>query len=111
MRERDKATEELCTILDALGWIGDDRAIPLARKYAERKLLSRRRSGVGGQRDDGVRSKAPRGRHVVEGVDLLRRATGFGKTDHRMQVGDAERRRRDGIRHATDDDAADVGGR
>ncbi len=42
----DKATEELCTILDALGLIGDDRAIPLLRKYAERKLLSRRRSGV-----------------------------------------------------------------
>ena len=33
-------------ILDALGWIGDDQAIDAIRPYAERKLLSRRRSGV-----------------------------------------------------------------
>ena len=40
------ATDEICSILDALGEIGDARAIPLLRKHAERKLLSRRRSAV-----------------------------------------------------------------
>ncbi|MFN7974824.1 MAG: HEAT repeat domain-containing protein [Acidobacteriota bacterium] len=42
----ENATDEICSILDALGRIGDPAAIPLARKYAERKLLSRRRAGV-----------------------------------------------------------------
>src|SRR5262249_55916545 len=37
---------ELCPILDALGRIGDARAIPSVRAYATRKLLSRRRSAV-----------------------------------------------------------------
>lgn len=41
-----QATEELCPILDALGRIGDARAIPSVRAYATRKLLSRRRSAV-----------------------------------------------------------------
>jgi hypothetical protein len=41
-----KANEELPVVLDALGEIGDPLAIPVARAAAERKLLSRRRSGV-----------------------------------------------------------------
>lgn len=42
----DDAIDEVCSFVDALGMIGDDRALPLARKMAARKLLSRRRSGV-----------------------------------------------------------------
>ena len=38
--------DDACTILDALGEIGDARAIPAVRPWAERKLLSRRRSAV-----------------------------------------------------------------
>lgn len=41
-----KATEELPTVVDALGELGDARAIPVARAAAEKKLLSRRRAGV-----------------------------------------------------------------
>jgi hypothetical protein len=41
-----KAGEELPTIVDALGEIGDARAIALCRTVAGKKLLSRRRSGV-----------------------------------------------------------------
>jgi hypothetical protein len=41
-----KATDELPVIVDALGEIGDPRAIALCRTIAEKKLLSRRRSGV-----------------------------------------------------------------
>jgi hypothetical protein len=41
-----QASEELCPLLDALGRIGDARAIPSVRAYATRKLLSRRRSAV-----------------------------------------------------------------
>lgn len=37
---------EVCSFVDALGLIGDKRAIDLARRMAERKNLSRRRSGV-----------------------------------------------------------------
>jgi hypothetical protein len=40
------AVDEGCTVVDALGWIGDPRAIPAVRAQAGRKLLSRRRSGV-----------------------------------------------------------------
>ena len=40
------AVDDTCAILDALGAIGDPRAIPAARLYATRKLLSRRRSAV-----------------------------------------------------------------
>ncbi len=40
------AVDDVCAILDALGRIGDPRAIPAIRPYAERKLLSRRRSAV-----------------------------------------------------------------
>lgn len=41
-----KANEELPVVLDALGELGDPLAVPVARAAAERKLLSRRRSGV-----------------------------------------------------------------
>lgn len=41
-----QATTELPIIVDALGRIGDARAIPLCREQAAKKLLSRRRSGV-----------------------------------------------------------------
>lgn len=37
---------EACIYIDALGRLGDPRAIPLARRMAEKKNLSRRRSGV-----------------------------------------------------------------
>lgn len=40
-----KANEETCVVLDALGRIGDPRAIEVARAACERKLLSKRRSG------------------------------------------------------------------
>ncbi len=38
--------DDTCALLDALGAIGDPRAIPATRGYATRKLLSRRRSAV-----------------------------------------------------------------
>lgn len=37
---------EACTLVEALGRLGDARAVPLARELAARKNLSRRRSGV-----------------------------------------------------------------
>ena len=40
------AVDDSCPILDALGMIGDERAVPVLREYAARKLLSRRRSGL-----------------------------------------------------------------
>lgn len=40
------AVDDVCPILDALGWLGDTKAIPVLREYAGRKLLSRRRSAV-----------------------------------------------------------------
>lgn len=40
------SSDEACSILDALGLIGDPRAIASVRLYAQRKLLSRRRSAV-----------------------------------------------------------------
>ncbi len=45
LQAAESAGEETSTLVDALGSLGDPRAIPLARKEAERKLLSRRRSG------------------------------------------------------------------
>jgi hypothetical protein len=42
----EKPGDELCSVVDALGMIGDTRAVALARREAERKLLSRRRSGA-----------------------------------------------------------------
>ncbi len=41
-----KAVDEVCSYLDALGAIGDPRALPVLREQAGRKLLSRRRSAV-----------------------------------------------------------------
>src|SRR3954451_13457984 len=41
-----QAVDETCNLIDALGAIGDPRAVPALRPYAERKLLSRRRSAV-----------------------------------------------------------------
>jgi hypothetical protein len=41
-----QAVDDVCAILDALGALGDTRAVPVLREYAERKLLSRRRSAV-----------------------------------------------------------------
>jgi HEAT repeat protein len=41
-----QSVAESCSLLDALGAIGDARAIPALREYAGRKLLSRRRSAV-----------------------------------------------------------------
>ncbi|MCI0458037.1 MAG: hypothetical protein L0Z62_13820 [Gemmataceae bacterium] len=40
------AVDETCSLIDALGAIGDLAAIPAARQQAARMLLSRRRSGV-----------------------------------------------------------------
>ncbi len=40
------AIDETCAVVDALGAIGDPRAIPAVRQQAARQLLSRRRSGV-----------------------------------------------------------------
>jgi hypothetical protein len=41
-----KAVDEVCSYLDALGMLGDVRAVPVLREQASRKLLSRRRSAV-----------------------------------------------------------------
>jgi hypothetical protein len=41
-----EAVDETCSLVDALGAIGDPRAIPAVRQQAARMLLSRRRSGV-----------------------------------------------------------------
>ncbi len=46
VRLTDKPREDIATVVDALGMIGDARALPALRAEAERKLLSRRRSGV-----------------------------------------------------------------
>lgn len=48
-----KAVDEVCSFLDALGFIGDARALPLLREQASRKLLSRRRSAVEALRNMG----------------------------------------------------------
>lgn len=41
-----RAVDDVCVIIDALGALGQPKAIPIARQYAARKLLSRRRSGA-----------------------------------------------------------------
>ncbi len=41
-----QAVDETCSLVDALGAIGDPRAVPAVRQQAARLLLSRRRSGV-----------------------------------------------------------------
>jgi hypothetical protein len=40
------AVDDVCSIIDALGMIGDSRAVPALRQQGARKLLSRRRSAV-----------------------------------------------------------------
>jgi hypothetical protein len=40
------AGDRLCSILDALGALGDKKAIPALREYSARKLLSKRRSAL-----------------------------------------------------------------
>ncbi|MEM9070123.1 MAG: HEAT repeat domain-containing protein [Myxococcota bacterium] len=61
----DAKRGEVCTLVDALGLLGDERAIPIARQLAERKNLSRRRSGVEALRNlgdlDGLASARQRG--------------------------------------------------
>src|SRR6266542_2025017 len=47
------AVDDTCAILDALGAIGDAKAVPVLREYAGRKLLSRRRSAVEALRNVG----------------------------------------------------------
>jgi HEAT repeat protein len=47
------AVDETPAVLDALGRLGDPRAIPAVRPYANRKLLSRRRSAVEAMRNLG----------------------------------------------------------
>ncbi|MEM9194796.1 MAG: HEAT repeat domain-containing protein, partial [Myxococcota bacterium] len=42
----ENAKGDICPIVDALGWIGDPAAIEVARGLAQKKNLSRRRSGV-----------------------------------------------------------------
>lgn len=70
------ARDELCSILDALGWIGDERAVPLAREYAARKLLSRRRSGVEALRNLGDEEglEAARQRAIASLSEQVRQA-------------------------------------
>jgi hypothetical protein len=41
-----ESVDETCSLVDALGAIGDPRAVPAVRQQAARLLLSRRRSGV-----------------------------------------------------------------
>jgi len=50
-----QAIDDACSMVDALGAIGDDRAMPALRQQAERKLLSRRRSAVEALRNLGDR--------------------------------------------------------
>lgn len=41
-----QAVDDLCSVIDALGMLGDNRAVPPLREIAKRKLLSRRRSAI-----------------------------------------------------------------
>lgn len=61
----DNARGDICPIVDALGRIGDPAAIELARTYAAKKNLSRRRSGVEALRNLGD----------AEGLALARQAS------------------------------------
>lgn len=60
----DKPKDDVGTVVDALGWIGDAKAIPAVRLEAEKKLLSRRRAGVEALRNlndvDGMRAARER---------------------------------------------------
>ncbi len=61
--------DDACAIIDALGAIGDKRAIPAVRPYASRTLLSRRRSGVEALRnlgdDEGLAAAVARAREQL----------------------------------------------
>jgi hypothetical protein len=63
------AVDDACAMVDALGAIGDPRAIPAVREFAARKLLSRRRSGVEALRNlgdaDGLAAALARARESL----------------------------------------------
>lgn len=63
------AKGDVCSIVDALGRLGDERGLPLARKLAERKNLSRRRSGVEALRN--LEDQAGLEAAVERGLDRL----------------------------------------
>ena len=71
----DKPKDDVSTVVDALGLIGDARAIPALRVEAEKKLLSRRRAGVEALRNlgdlDGL--KAARERAVERLPEALKK--------------------------------------
>ena len=64
LRAGEAAKGDVCAIADALGHIGDPAAIPFLRQLADRKNLSRRRSGVEALRnlgdDEGVAAACQR---------------------------------------------------
>jgi HEAT repeat protein len=70
------AVDELCSYVDALGDLGDPKAIPAVREIAARKLLSRRRSGVEALYNlgDGEGLKAVHARALAELPESLRTA-------------------------------------
>ena len=68
------AVDDSCSLIDALGAIGDPRAIPAVREFASRKLLSRRRSGVEALRNlgdvEGLSQAIDRARESLPGPVL-----------------------------------------
>ena len=64
-----RGVDDVCPMIDALGEIGDPRAIPAVREYANRKLLSRRRSAVEALRNlgdvEGVSEAIGRARGIL----------------------------------------------
>jgi len=72
----DTAVDDLCSIVDALGAIGDPRAMVAIRPIADRKLLSRRRSAVEALRnlgdDEGLAAVLHRSREALP--DSVRQA-------------------------------------
>jgi hypothetical protein len=84
------AGDDLCSLLDALGAIGDDRAVPVLRPYAARKLLSRRRSAVEALRNlgdvDGLAEARVRAleRLPVSVRDQLANIEHTGETAHNL---------------------------
>lgn len=70
----DKPKDDVSTVVDALGFIGDAKAIPAVRLEAEKKLLSRRRAGVEALRNlaDLEGMKAARARAVERLPDALK---------------------------------------
>lgn len=80
LRLCDKPKEDVATVIDALGALGDPRAIPAVRAEAEKKLLSRRRSGVEALRalgdQEGLAAARARARErLPEGVRAALSAT------------------------------------